>query len=186
MRPPDQLGPHHAPTGLVRLIDLAEADTALIEGWLRAAHVRRWWGDPDENLARLGTPVVGSRRAIIEADSRKVGLVLWSHPPREELDQAGLHDISTDVIDIDIMIGEPDAVGRGIGAAAIRLVVADVFANTSAPYLIAATMTGNVASRKAFENAGFSVDREFDDPPYGRCILMLCRRGPGCGRMPSA
>jgi hypothetical protein len=85
--------------------------------------VRSTWGDPGANLRLLkDLPASGSWRAIIEADGRKVGLVLWQHPAREELDVAGLADVPTSVIDIDIMIGEFDALGRGLGSNAIRLV----------------------------------------------------------------
>ncbi len=56
-------------------------------------------------------PVEENRRALIEADDRKVDLVLWQHPARLELDKAGILDVPESVIDIDIMIGEADERG---------------------------------------------------------------------------
>jgi hypothetical protein len=100
--------------------------------------VRSAWGDPAANLRLLSEPPAnGSWRAIIEADGRKVGLVLWQHPTREELDAAGLTDIPTSVIDIDIMIGEADALGRGLGSGAISLVAEVALSDPTVPFVMA-------------------------------------------------
>src|SRR5512147_2840574 len=75
----------------LRLRDLTDDDLPLVGRWLHADHVRGTWGDPGANLHLLeGPPANGHWRAIIEADGRKIGLVLWQHPTREELDIAGL------------------------------------------------------------------------------------------------
>jgi len=157
---------------VVRLLAASDDDGPAIESWLRRDHVRRWWGDPDENLRLLAARGPGERKGIIAADGARVGLVLWGNPPREELDAAGLADVPGAVVDIDIMIGEPGALGRGIGTEALRLVAAAALADPSVPYLIAATAAGNDASLRAFAKAGFRVDREFDDPDAGRCLLL--------------
>lgn len=157
----------------VRLRDVAADDLPLVERWLHADHVRRAWGDPDANLRLLRVaPPEGHWRAVIEADGAAVGLVLWQHPTRQELDAAGLSDIPASVIDIDIMIGERDAVGRGYGAAAIRLVTEVALADPAVPFVMACARLDNLASRRAFASAGFREDREFDDVPHGRYVLM--------------
>lgn len=162
----------------VRLLDVANSDLPLIERWLHADHVRRYWGEPGDNARLLREPpAAGNGRAIIEADGRKVGLVLWQHPTRQELDGAELHDIPESVIDIDIMIGEAYETGRGVGTKAIRMVAETALADPTVPFIIGATMTNNVASLRAFEKAGFKQDREFDDVPSGRYVLMV-RRHP--------
>jgi len=161
----------------VRLCGPADEDLSLINRWLQADHVRRYWGDPQENIRWLREPPApGSGRAIIEADGRKVGLALWQHPTREELDLAGLNDIPTSVIDIDIMIGECDAVGRGFGSEAIRMVAEAALADPSVPFVIGCAEMGNVASQRAFGKAGFCKARVFDDVPNGACVLLVCRR----------
>lgn len=161
----------------VSLRDVTDDDLALIEQWLRAEHVRRAWGDPSENARLLGEPPAsGHRRAIIEAAGRKVGLVLWQHPSREELDVAGLAEIPASVIDIDIMIGELDAVGRGLGASAIRLVAELALSDPAVPFVMACARLDNLASQRAFAKAGFRKDRQFDDVPNGRHVLMLRHR----------
>jgi RimJ/RimL family protein N-acetyltransferase len=164
----------------VRLLDVTDSDLPLIERWLREDHVRGYWGEPEENARLLREPPPnGSWRAVIEADGRKVGLVLWQHPTRRELDEAGLHDVPESVVDIDIMIGEVADVGRGVGAATIRMVAEAALADSTVPFVIAATLIENQASQRAFAKAGFRNDREFDDVPSGRCVLMVRRREGG-------
>ena len=165
------------PPSRVSLAPLTQADLPLVEAWLRAEHVRRFWGDPEENYRNLACPEPGTSLAVILEGGRRVGLVLWRHPSRRELDEAGLCDIPTSVMDMDIMLGELEAVGRGIGPAAIALVAQRVLADPSVPCLIAACMRENAASRLAFAKAGFGLDREFDDPLGGWCFLLKRERG---------
>lgn len=161
----------------VRLREVGPDDLPLIERWLRAEHVRRYWGDAEENMGLLRAEAgAGQWRAVIEVDGRKAGLVLWQHPTRRELDEAGLFDVPESVVDIDIMIGEADARGRGIGSAAIGRVAGMALADESVPFVIAAAEVDNRASQRAFEKAGFVIDREFDDVPGGRYVLMMKRR----------
>ncbi|MCU0574864.1 MAG: acetyltransferase [Syntrophobacteraceae bacterium] len=164
----------------MRLRDVTNDDLPLIERWLHADHVRSTWGDPGANLRQLSEPPAnGNWRAIIEADGHEVGIVLWQHPTREELDVAGLADIPTSVIDIDIMIGEFDALGRGLGSGAIRLVAEVALSDPTVPFVMACARLDNLASQRAFAKAGFRKDREFDDVPNGLYVLMVRHRQEG-------
>jgi RimJ/RimL family protein N-acetyltransferase len=93
-----------------------------------------------------------------------------------ELDEASLIDIPESVIDIEIMIGERTAIGRGVRSTAIRLVAEATLSDPTVPSFIAATLLENLASQRAFAKAGFRCDREFDDVPSGRCVLMVRHR----------
>lgn len=106
----------------------------------------------------------------------EVGVVTWQHPTRQELDEAALHDIPESVIDIDILIGEVSDTGRGVGPCAISLVAESALADPAVPFVIAAASVENQASQRAFAKAGFRKDREFDDVPAGRHVLMVRRR----------
>ena len=164
----------------LRLCDVTNDDLLLIEQWLHADHVRSTWGDPAANLRLLNEPPAnGNGRAIIEAEGQKVGLVLWQPPTREELDLAGLADIPTSVIDIDIMIGEFAALGRGLGSGAICLVAEVALSDPAVPFVMACAELDNLASQRAFAKAGFRKDREFDDVPNGLYVLMVRHRDEG-------
>jgi RimJ/RimL family protein N-acetyltransferase len=161
----------------MRIREVTTDDLPLITRWLHADHVRVAWGDPEANVRLLGAPpAAGCWRAIVEADGRDVGLVLWQHPTREELDAAGLADIPTSVIDIDIMIGEVSAIGRGLGSAAIGLVATAALSDPAVPFVIGCARRDNLASQRAFIKAGFRKDREFNDVPDGRYVLMMRHR----------
>lgn len=169
--------PESAPTGAVRLRALADCDWPAVSRWLRADHVRPVWGDADDNLRLLRAALApGHGRAVIEAAGRAVGLVMWQHPTRADLDQAGLFDIPTQAVDIDIMIGEPAAVGCGIGPSAIAQVADLALERPDVPFVIACAAVDNRASRRAFQKAGFRPDRTFDDLPFGPHVLLVRRR----------
>jgi RimJ/RimL family protein N-acetyltransferase len=158
----------------LRLREVTNEDLPLIKQWLHADHVRSAWGDPDANLLLLCEPPAhGAWRAIIEAEGREIGLVLWQHPLRDELDAADLLDIPTSVIDIDIMIGEPTALGAGFGSSAIRRVAEVALSDPRVPFVMACAQLDNLASQRAFAKAGFRNIREFDDVPDGRYVLMV-------------
>lgn len=155
----------------VRLIPTTERDQPLLEAWLAREHVRTWWGDPQKVLSELAH--WKGDQAMIESGGRKVGYTCWGHPTREELDEAGLSEISTDVIDIDILIGEEDAVGKGIGPSALMILIENIFdEDASIPAIMAGTSASNKASIKGGVKAGFRIKRFFDDPEIGPAVLL--------------
>ena len=157
----------------VRLLEITREDLPLIERWLHEDHVRRFWGDPAANARLLREPPAGTRLAVIEAEGKRAGIVLLQHPSREELDQAGLTDVPESVLDLDIMIGEANMTGRGVGSAAIQLAAEAALSDQTVPFVIAATAVDNESSLRAFAKAGFRRDREFDDTLGGRYVLMV-------------
>ena len=152
-------------------------DLPQIKRWLYADHVRDVWGDPEAHVVLLGeAPRPGAWRAVMEADGKAIGLVLWQHPSRAELDAAGLVEIPTSVIDIDIMIGETRALGQGFGTDAIRQMTEMALSNAKVPYVMACARWDNYASQRAFSKAGFRHVRSFDELSEGPYVLMIRER----------
>lgn len=138
----------------------------------------RWWGEPEKVLPEvLARPGEGGGDALIEADGVPVGYVRWQHPTRAELDEAGLHDVPESVIDIDIGIGEASRLGRGIGAEALRQVLGIVRQRKGVPLVMICTSVENEAALRCYRKAGFAKSREFDDPEYGRMLLLTVKAG---------
>ncbi len=146
---------------------------ALLKAWLSKPHVRRWWGDPDEQLEQLLSSSTGCHQSIIIADEIPVGYIQWEQPSREELDAAGLGEIPEQALDIDIAIGDINYVGCGVGPRAIALVIEMESSNRSIPMIMMATSTENTVAQRAFEKAGFRRIREFDDPECGQMYLYI-------------
>ena len=97
----------------------SERHFPLIETWLNRPHVTRWWGDPEHNLLEWRQRQ-RSAEAIIVMNGIPVGYLCWQTPSRSELEVAGLTDLPSDLIDVDIIIGELDALGQGVGPEALR------------------------------------------------------------------
>ncbi|OQA85928.1 MAG: hypothetical protein BWY28_02531 [bacterium ADurb.Bin236] len=158
---------------VIELKDIADSDIPIINRWLALEHVMRRWGKVTfEDLSAQG---LGN--AIIVCDGLPVGYIQWQHPSRSELDTAGLYDIPTETVDIDILIGEIPMLRRGIGHCAVRCLIERINHqfSTSIVYMACAAID-NSASIKMFEKAGFKQDRVFDDAPDGGLHVLLLYR----------
>jgi len=136
-----------------------EHDLALVSTWVGRPHVTRWWGEPDDALAKLRTHDAETV-ALISLDGRPVGLLCWQKPTSLELSQAGLSDLPSDLIDVDIMIGEPDAQGRGAGPEALRLLFGRLRAQGVA-FAGVATELANRRAMSAYAKVGLVPFRDF-------------------------
>jgi aminoglycoside 6'-N-acetyltransferase len=165
---------------------LAPADLPMLAGWLGAEHVTRWWCEPSDLAsveAKYHPRVVGAddtaEEFVIELDGRPIGLIQrYRHADSPDWDAAvGIPDAAG----IDYLIGVPDLVGRGVGAAAIRAFVPTVLAAyPDIEVVVAVPQQANVASWRALEKAGFtrvrSGDIESDDPSDAGPSHVYARR----------
>jgi aminoglycoside 6'-N-acetyltransferase len=138
-----------------------DRDLSLVAAWVHRPHVAQWWGDPEQTLAAVQQHPLATE-ALINVNGRPVGFVCWQTPPREELEAAGLSDLPDDLVDIDILIGEPDALGQGIGPAALSHVLARLRAE-GVRLVGLGTAVANRHALKAFEKAGFRPFRDFQE-----------------------
>jgi len=114
---------------------LEPADLPLLHGWLHQPHVAEWWGDdvPEtvEGVAAEYDPDAPANRhlhqMVIEVSTetdvlRPVGWIQWYLIADEPEWGPGLVP-PPDTTAIDLCIGDPAFVGRGLGPRIIRLVV---------------------------------------------------------------
>lgn len=167
MRPPPE----------VRLLAFdPEAHATILRDWLHRPHVARWWGDPQSTLkSALGWPVGDC--ALIQADGGPAGYMCWRIPPEDELEAAGLADLPRGIVDIDVLIGEPQLLGRGLGPTALGLLLARLRANPLVLVAGVGTAAANERAVRAFVKAGFRACREFEDPEFGPCLYMVAEVG---------
>ncbi len=144
----------------VELEDFCEArHVALVRKWADEPQVARWWGPPETIMNEVRSRS-GEQQAIIAVDGRPVGYLCWQNPTRKELTDAGLDDLPSDLVDIDIMIGEKDAVGCGIGPEALRI----LFGRLRTEGVGLAGLAGaaaNSRAMRAYEKAGCRAYRDF-------------------------
>jgi RimJ/RimL family protein N-acetyltransferase len=159
---------------VVELVQINKSDIGLIDRWLTVEHVRRRWGVLTyrelEKCACLG-------RALIACDGQPAGYIQWQHPTRNELDTAGLYNITIDIVDIDIFIGETTLLRRGIGHLAIRCLIETLVSQSrNQSSFMACVAIDNIASIRMFEKFGFIKERTFDDAPDGGLHTLLIYR----------
>jgi aminoglycoside 6'-N-acetyltransferase len=103
------------------------AHYALLGKWLRAPHMREWWGDPDEELSLIRDMVEGrdtTRPYLIALDGEPVGYIqVWfiGHHQNETWikDNPWLAELPSDAVGVDLSIGVAELLSKGIGSAAL-------------------------------------------------------------------
>ena len=163
------------PDVTIRAFDEA-TERPLLRRWLHRPHVSRWWGDPDREYRYCTTHPHGGRGLTICVDDRPVGFIYIETAQRERLEAANLGEIPDRAYDMDILIGETDCLGMGIGPRALELLLAELFADPAVPLVGLTTSVENGRAQAAFSKVGFRPYKEFDDPEYGRCVVMVCSR----------
>jgi aminoglycoside 6'-N-acetyltransferase len=138
---------------------LAESDLPLLEEWLRREHVARWWSEPIEQEMAERREALERRDAtdyyVIELDGRPIGHIQTylaaEYPEWDAIVQAG-----RGVAGVDLLIGEQDLIGEGLGPEVIRAFVEQVVFDDPAVHACIATVEeANRRSWRAFEKAGF-------------------------------
>lgn len=174
-------------------------DYALIVAWRGTPHVHEWW-DPDEpppDLAAVAAELRPTTRAsdpttacIIEVDGRPAGFIQF-YPWASEGEY--MREVGISVPDgawgLDIFIGEPACLHRGIGSRAVRLLTDQLFTNDGVSAVALATETTNTHAHAAYERAGMRAVQEFLDTDHRdglriRSLLMIRDRpgGTAAGR----
>lgn len=155
---------HPSPHRTLGFRPLSRDDLPMLARWLAQPHVQRWWQHnpaPGAVEADFGPSVDGADPTevlIVAERGRPVGLVqryrIGDHP--EWHHALAVVDASPDAVGIDYLIGEPHAIGRGLGTAMIRQFVDDVWRRyPAAPAVVVAVQQHNPASWRALENVGF-------------------------------
>lgn len=156
-----------------RLAPVTPADRSLVRGWLRQPEVQRWWGSTASAEAEIAMALDSESaicRMIIE-DDKPIG---YAHA----IDMAHLHgplppELPAGTYDCDLFIGAPGYRGRGIGQAALELLVTEVFTTTLAVACGIVVSIRNERAARAYEKAGFRWQRVWQDPVFGPSWVML-------------
>ena len=155
------------------LIPVEDAHVDLVHGWFEAEHVRPWWGDPATNREELAwhraaEGVNGCR--IITDRGEPVGYIQWTDLWVWVPDLP--YDLPKGTVDLDILIGEPTAMGRGLGPAAVAAVVAQVTADCNPPLFSMFTSAANERAMRAYEKIGFVRREGLVHDEFGESWLM--------------
>lgn len=168
-----------------------EDDYRLLVRWRAEPHVHAWWDpdDPpptlDEVIDRYGPRAReedGVTGCIIEVDDRPAGyLQYYRWSPHVQAEPT--IDVRPDehTYGLDIHIGEPDLIDRGLGSRAVSLLCRYLEVDLGASWIALTTEVENHRAQRAYEKAGFrKVRRVLDTDTRGGervvCWLMERRR----------
>lgn len=137
---------------------LTLADVPLLTRWLQAPHVRAFWDDGERDEAAVRATYFGEneeRGFVFRVDGRAAGFIQrervepgneffpWAHPDGETWG-------------VDLLIGEPDLTGRGLGPQVIRAFLAHLRAERpGARRVLIDPSPANVRAVRAYARAGF-------------------------------
>jgi RimJ/RimL family protein N-acetyltransferase len=141
----------------ITLMDLAQVET-----WLREPHVAQWWTDPPETeIETYRQRITGEADAptvmlVITEEGRPIGWCQWYRWDRYP-DDAEAMEARPGEVGIDYAIGEPTAVGRGVGTDIIAALVAWVRRHEPGAGVLADPDAANWPSRRVLERNGFEL-----------------------------
>ena len=153
---------------------MTREDLPLVWEWRQQPHVKKWWHDWDtyEVLVENYLPGIEGQdptaRYVVLLDEAPIGYI-QTYLVSEYPEYAALVDVGESVAGIDLLIGEEELTGRGIGTEMLRLFVEEiVFADPTTIACMAGVEATNAASIRAFEKAGFQIVRDYieDGKPH--------------------
>lgn len=119
------------PHGSIAFLPVQPEHYPLLLAWLEEPHMRQWWGDPEEELSFISDMVEGrdtTRPFLITLDGSPVGYIQYwfiGHHQNEKWirDHPWLLELPADAIGVDLSLGDPKALSKGIGSAALAAFV---------------------------------------------------------------
>jgi RimJ/RimL family protein N-acetyltransferase len=158
----------------VTLTPFSSNDVERLRHWLNAPHVATWYPDPEDHISWAANPPPNGERSLITVGDHAVGYIRWQSVSREVLDSVGLFEIPAGSVDVDMLIGDLEFVGQGIGPTALRELVSQLRQSGDVPLVGLSPSTQNLSAQRAYAKAGFHILREYNPPIYGPCYLMVC------------
>jgi aminoglycoside 6'-N-acetyltransferase len=169
----------------VSLRPMTEDDWPLVEMWETDPEVL-YWSDTDSVTNRTLEEV----QAIFRTVSQKAYCFIIEHEGRPVgdgwLQQMNLPAISEkypgkDCRRIDLVIGEKELWGKGLGTDVLCVLTKFAFEQEKADMVFGLVGDYNLRSRRAFEKAGFRVVMQLPEPPGGKSgfIDVLAVNNPG-------
>ena len=146
----------------IGFLPVAAEHYPLLETWLAAPHWQEWWGDPAEELGFIRDMVEGhdtTRPFLMMLDGEPVGYIQYwfiGHHQNEAwiADNPWLAALPADAVGVDLSIGHPEKLSKGVGSAVLKAFVAKLRAEGFATIIIDPD-PNNARAVRAYLKAGF-------------------------------
>lgn len=169
---------------LIHFRPLEGADLPRLHGWLHQPHVRQWWGEPP-TLAAVEAKYLPRIRGESATQSF---LILYGNGPigyiqkyriRNYPEYAAVIQVGEQDAGLDLFIGEPDYLGRGVGSEAVRRFLRQVvFADPEVEGCVLGPAVGNLPAIRCYQKAGFRPLKTVQVPgePEPEFLLRITRK----------
>ncbi|HEY5957384.1 MAG TPA: hypothetical protein VIV60_12550 [Polyangiaceae bacterium] len=149
-------------------------DMLLVQQWLEMSDIQLAWGKTEHNIALLAAPRSDVDHRVILMGDDPVGYLRWRPRAGAELRRTSVASVvRDDAVQLDALVGPRHRRSVGIGSVAIALAY-DELAETMRPRVCFGKATvHDLASRRAFEKAGFLHHFFYDDPNIGPAVVMV-------------
>jgi aminoglycoside 6'-N-acetyltransferase len=152
---------------MIELRPLERADLPLVRRWLQQPHVARWWLQDvtaEQQLQEYADRVTGRGDTattiliVVEQDDgqRPVGWCQW-YRWEDYPDEARELEADPGDVGLDYALGEPAAIGRGLGTAMIAALVNEVRRHHPGCGFVVEPDAANAGSRRVLEHNGFEL-----------------------------
>ncbi len=171
----------------IQFVPITVDDRAMLKTWLSTPDAQEWWGDPDHELRLIydGEESGESRGYIAHNDDGPFAYIQnWpcaAQPAEVVAKEPWVGRQMPGTLGVDITIGRPDLIGKGLGSATVRAFCAKLFAEGAKRLVIDPDITNQRAVR-AYEKAGFACYDTFTNPDGSVTQLMEMHPPPGTPR----
>jgi aminoglycoside 6'-N-acetyltransferase len=158
-----------------KFIPLEKSHLPLMRSWLTKDHVKPYWQEPEdphkfEEKFLSALPQRGVHAFVIEAGADVIGYIQYYHAP--DVGGGWWQNESQRTFGIDVMIGEERFAGKGLGSTLIKeFILFLCVREKNVESIIIDPDPSNKKAIRAFEKAGFQIEREIETP-NGKAILM--------------
>lgn len=151
----------------------------LLAGWLRAPHMREWWGDPETELGYIRDMVEGrdtTRPYLITLSGEPIGYIqcwfIGDHQNQTWIkDNPWLKELPAETVGVDLSIGDPAMLSKGIGSAAVAAFTRRLYDEGHRTIIIDPDPDNKRAVR-AYMKAGFRPLRDLKGVPDDTLIMQ--------------
>lgn len=135
----------------LRFRPMTPDDYPLLLDWLQRPHVKEWWDDGDDTLAKVAAH-------YSDPDAERF-ILLYRDPARpaegRPIGYFQSYQEDEGVVGIDQFIGDADLLNRGLGTAAVRAFLQLVIARQNPRRIILDPEPENARAIRCYEKAGF-------------------------------
>ncbi len=148
--------------GPISFVPVESSHYPLLRAWLGESHIQEWWGNPEEELGFIRDMAEGrdsTRPFLIAVKGSPVGYIQYwfiGHHQNEQWikDNPWLLEFPSEAVGVDLSIGCPKQLSKGIGSTALSTFVSVLREKGHATIIIDPDRSNERAVR-AYTKAGF-------------------------------